>query len=90
MLYRVRCRGSVGLAKVVVSKLNPPARTENGSVTAKRVRDSEGKLRTIRTLNVGSATFGDDLTYVFRKNVAKARRENKQVVGSTDLVPAKR
>jgi hypothetical protein len=58
------------------------------SVTEKRVHNA-GKISTIRTLDGGSKSFGNDLTYVFTRNVAKARRENKLVTGTTDRAPAK-
>ena len=35
-------------------------------------------------------TLDDDLLYVFRRNVAKARRENKRLLGVADFVPPKR
>jgi hypothetical protein len=60
------------------------------SVTETRVRDAEGKVKTFRTLDARSSTFGDDLKYVFGKNVAKARRDNKKVTGSNDVAPRKR
>ena len=59
-------------------------------MTEKRVRDTAtGKFHVMRTLDGQSKTFSSDLTYVFTRNVAKARRENKQVTGATDRVPAK-
>jgi hypothetical protein len=33
--------------------------------------------------------FEEGMQYVFRKNVAKARRENKRILGSADIVPRK-
>ncbi len=42
------------------------------------------------TLDANSPTFEDDFSYVFEKNVAKARKENKRVLGVADLSPAKR
>jgi hypothetical protein len=63
-------------------------KTAQTAVTEKRVH-SAGKISTIRTLDGGSKTFGNDLTYVFTRNVAKARRENKLVTGATDRAPAK-
>lgn len=62
-------------------------RRKNVSVAEKRVRDEHGKVSVIRTIDASSKTFSDDLTYVFKRNVAKARRENKRVVGVSDLVP---
>jgi hypothetical protein len=75
------------MAKVVIGKLNAPEKRHAGAraVTVKRVRDAEGQVKTLRSLDVSSRTFGDDLLYVFRKNVAKARRDNKQVVGAPDI-----
>jgi hypothetical protein len=75
------------LAKVVTRKLD----TKSGalSVGKKRFREVGGRSSTLRTIDAGSATFAADLTDVFAKNVAKARRENKLVVGKPDLVPAK-
>lgn len=81
------------MAKVVVADLRQAKRAGGrgaaGSVTEKRVRDTDGRLKTLRTLDTGSPTFGEDLRYVFGRNVAKARRDNKKVTGSTDVVPAK-
>lgn len=79
------------MAKVVVTtfaKAKGGARA--GAVTQKRVRDSSsGKLMTIRTIDGQSKTIGQDLSYVFSKNVAKARRENKAVTGVADRAPRK-
>lgn len=79
------------MSKVVLAKsVSSNARKPDGAaVVEKRVRGADGRAVTLRTIEGGSATFGDDLTYVFAKNVAKARRENKQVTGATDRVPAK-
>lgn len=75
------------MAKVVVKKFANPGRRNTVAVTEKRVRDTDGKLLTVRTLDGHSKTFTTDLTYVFSRNVAKARRENKLVTGTTDRVP---
>ena len=60
------------------------------AVSEKRVRDSAGQLRTMWTLDAGSPTFGTDLQYVFQKNVNKARRENKRIIGAPDVAVPKR
>jgi len=80
------------MAKVVVTSLRSKqkGRRETTSVTEKRVRDTEGQVKTLRTLDAGSRTFGDDLQYVFSKNVAKARRDNKRAIGAADVVIGKR
>lgn len=81
------------MAKLVVTRIrSKPTRAGPGktSVTEKRVRDTDGQVKTLRTLDAGSRTFGTDLQYVFGKNVAKARRDNKRAIGTTDVVIAKR
>lgn len=77
------------MAKVVVKKFGG-SRIDATTVTQKRVRDvGSGQLLTVRTIDAHSKTLGQDLNYVFRKNVAKARRDNKAVTGVVDRVPAK-
>jgi hypothetical protein len=82
-----------GMVKVVVAKLkggtSRDVGSRNVSVGKKRVRDEDGQIREIRMLDARSATFGADLTYVFRKNVSKARDENKLVTGVRDIAPSK-
>jgi hypothetical protein len=80
------------MTKIVVTSLKSKARSHGSaaSVTKKRVRDTDGQLKTLRTLDAGSRTFGEDLGYVFGKNVAKARRENKRTIGTADVAVAKR
>jgi len=60
-----------------------------GSVREKRVRNSEGKLVRVLSLDANSATFIDDLTTVFERNVAKARHENSRLFGSPEGPRAK-
>jgi hypothetical protein len=78
------------MAKVVIIGRSKASRPAKGAVGVKRVRDSRGQLKTLRTLDAGSATFGQDLQYVFSKNVAKARRDNKRITGAADVAVAKR
>jgi len=80
------------MAKVIVASLKAGSRSGRSvsAVTEKRVRDTVGQIKTLRTLDAGSHTFGDDLQYVFGKNVAKARRENKRTAGVNDAAIAKR
>jgi len=79
------------MSKVVVAKGKiSKAEPKSASVSEKRVRDAvTGEVIVLRTLEGRSKTFGRDLSYVFGKNIAKARRENKQVTGVADRVPAK-
>jgi hypothetical protein len=79
------------VAKVVVKTLKSKAsrKSSGHSVVEKRFTDSEGHRKTLRKLDAGSKSFGDDLQYVFRKNVGEARRENKRLLGVPDFVPNK-
>lgn len=62
-----------------------------GSVREKRVRDSDGKIVRVLSINSNSATFIDDLTTIFERNVRKARLENIKLFGSPDgLKPKKK
>jgi hypothetical protein len=79
------------MPKVVVAdigKTTVPRKTT--SVRKKRAHSSDGKVREVMLLDLRSATFDDDLTYVFEKNVAKARRENKKLLGSADGIERKK
>ena len=80
------------MAKIVVRGLKPrgTALPSKGRVVEMRVPGSGGQTKILRKLDVGSSTFGIDLQYVFGRNVAKARRDNKRITGSTDAVVAKR
>ncbi len=77
------------MTKVVVSNLNAKKNRGAKGVSLKRVRDSDGVLKTVRTLDGGSQSFTEDLRYVFGRNVAKAREDNKKIIGVTDVVPPK-
>ncbi len=46
--------------------------------------------RVIRSVDANSPSFGKDLEHIFRLNVARARRDNKRIVGVADLAPRKR
>ena len=60
-----------------------------GAVGAKVVASEEGR-KTVRTLDANNDNFDAALTYIFTRNVAKARRENKRILGRADIAPAKR
>jgi hypothetical protein len=79
------------MPKVVVvdiGKTTVPRKTT--SVRKKKVHGTDGKVREVMLLDLNSATFDDDLTYVFERNVAKARRENKKLLGSADGIERKK
>ena len=80
--------------KVIKTKLKKTTAreiTSKGSSThVKRSRDADGKLSSYHVINLSSETIDRDLTYVFGRNVARARAENKKVIGSADGQAAKR
>jgi hypothetical protein len=80
------------MAKVVVRSLKAARSGKSAppSVGKKRVPSANGGWKVIRTLDANSASFDAGSTYVFEKNVAKARRENKRILGSADVAPRKR
>jgi hypothetical protein len=86
MLSRQRGEKSA-MAKVVVGNLKPKGRSDTTAVATRRIRSGQGEVKTLRTIDVDSRTFGSDLRYVFERNVAKARRENKRITGANDGVP---
>lgn len=51
-------------------------------VTIRRITAANGEKVMIRAIDAHSPTFGEDLLYVFSKNVEAARRENKALLGS--------
>jgi hypothetical protein len=53
-------------------------------VSERRVRGRDGELMSFFTVDANSATFDDDLTYVFAKNVSRARQVNKRMFGSPE------
>lgn len=78
------------MVKVVYADPNPkkPAgRLRTGGVGVKRMRDGCGGLVHLRTVDAASATLSQDITEVFSKNVAKARRENRKLLGTSDYAP---
>lgn len=62
------------MAKVIETPLKLHTKT---SVRLKRVRTTGGGFTVLHTINADSPTFAADLSYVFRKNVTKARRTLK-------------
>lgn len=77
------------MPKIVYVPLKAAKAGQASSVKAKRVKTADGRTMTLLTIDADSKTFGDDLSYVFKKNVAKARRENKRLLGSSGRLSAK-
>jgi hypothetical protein len=79
------------MSKVVVTKMSGMKsgdRKNDSSVIESRVRSPDtGQFVTVRTIDGGSKTFSKDLTYVFTRNVEKARRDNKKLSCTIDRAP---
>jgi hypothetical protein len=60
------------------------ARTKGvrGTVLEERLFRPDGHSERVLTLDANSATFASDLTLVFEKNVARARREHKKMLSA--------
>jgi hypothetical protein len=79
------------MTKVVIADLaNTTGARRKTSVRRRRMRGSDGTVTQVMILDLTSATFDDDLTYIFERNVAKARRENRILLGSADGVKARK
>lgn len=78
----------LSISKLLVEKQGTKIirRSGKGTVTEQRVYGSDGRLKTIYAVDTGSETFGNDLGYAFKKNVSKARRENKKKFGAADAI----
>ena len=80
--------------KIVIAPLADKTAREIGAkgTTAKRqrVNGADGTVHDVWTLDLGSDNFERDLTYVFGRNVARARQENKRLTGSADGVAIER
>lgn len=75
--------------KVVYASLQPSKPAPSPAITRKRIKRSDGSTETILVLDGDSPSFPDDLTYAFKRNVARVRRENKRLFGSPSGAPAK-
>ena len=76
------------MAKVVFKKLASPAGRNAVVMQKERIEGADGP-REIVIIKTSQDTFGRDLDYAFKRNVRKARLENKRVTGELDRAPAK-
>jgi hypothetical protein len=73
------------MTKVVITRLNKKKlRLRDTHVCVNWRYNSDGRSVRVLCADVNSLTFDDDLTYVFQRNIARARRENKKPFGSAD------
>lgn len=68
---------------------NRPGKKPKG-VTNKRVITPDGETVTIRSIDANSPNFGEEFLYAFSRNVAAARRRNKELLGTPSGVAGKR
>lgn len=78
------------MAKVITASLQFNGPRSRAAVSTKRVRDEDGRIKTIMTVDLNSETFGDDFRRVFQRNVTRARRENRETFGTSEIVPPDR
>jgi hypothetical protein len=79
------------MTRVIVRKLNGKGilRHARSSVVSKNVHKPSGERIRILSVDANSPTFGNDLSIIFERNVAKARRANKKKFGSPDRATQK-
>jgi hypothetical protein len=72
------------MVKVVFGRLT--RRPPKSPIPTKKVRNGDGEIVVLRTLDASSAAFGANLEQVFRGNVARARRRQR-AMGIGGAVP---
>jgi hypothetical protein len=77
------------MTRIIVRKLNGKERHGRSSVVSKSVHKPSGERTKILSVDANSPTFGNDLSIIFERNVARARRANKKKFGSADRVTQK-
>lgn len=78
------------MAKVVYAALETPKATDSKPsskkpIKTKIVRLPDGSKARIVSLDADGPNFTQDLTAAFRRNVARARRENLRLFGKADV-----
>jgi hypothetical protein len=77
------------MVKVVVKSLRAGSGAKTTKPKSRRVVGPDGRAHDILNLDPASDSFGDDLLYAFRRNVARARRQNKALLGVPDFIPGR-
>jgi hypothetical protein len=77
------------MARIIVRKLNGKLGPRHARVVSISVHKPTGERVRILSVDANSPTFGNDLSIIFERNVAKARRANKKKFGSPDRVAQK-
>lgn len=81
----VKVLETIAMPKIMLKSTNPAKRSRalKSSVVEKTLHRADGKRVRILSIDANSPTFGADLGLVFRKNVAKAKRENSKIISNT-------
>jgi hypothetical protein len=78
------------MVRIIVRKLSKErSRHIRGSVVSKSLYKPNGERSKILSIDANSPTFANDLTIIFERNVARARRANMKKFGSPDCVGLK-
>lgn len=77
------------MAKIVYRSLKTGRKGKPSSVRPRRVRNPEGRWVTVYSVDADSPAFDEGITYVFRRNVARARAEQKRRSARSGLDAAK-
>ena len=65
-------------------------RRTKAATAGQRMRRPDGQTVRVLSIDPHSPTFADDLTGIFQRNIAMARRENEKLFGSPDGPRAKK
>lgn len=75
------------MVKVKVIYADPAPKTSKRAGVARARVASKATSGHLRTIDADSVTVSDDITQAFTRNVAKARRENRKLLGVADYAP---
>jgi hypothetical protein len=81
-MRKVRVRRASKLKAASLLQRHPVPKTARAK---KGMSVSEGTLIPTFTVSANSRTFSSDLRHAFEKSVAKARKENKEILGVADF-----
>lgn len=71
------------IVETSLSSVRKASTREKGlKIVRKMVRGVDGRFLAFRSLDASGEGLTEALTYVFRKNVERAREENKRKIGS--------
>lgn len=78
-------RDGASLLRMTKIKIGDPSKVRAGRKVAigragKRVRDEQGQVVTMYTLDANSESVGDEVLALFKRNVTRARRAHRDLV----------